>query len=300
MSKAKVIIRISNGLGNQMFQYAAGKALAARLGAKVELDTSWFDSFAGNTTRRSFALGHFGIHDAIADSEEVRLYRGRTLSGRILKRIFRKDIRRRCRCVETREDYFDLAALSRLKGVFLHGFWQSEDYFSDHRDYVRGLFKSALVTAPDDGHGAISSPGIDSVAVHVRRGDYVANPSFTKRYGLCAPGYYESAAEDLLRRVPGASFLVFSDDPGWAADNLRLPTGTEYMSSTSDNDGYADFSIMCRCKHFIISNSTYSWWAAWLGLDPDRIVYAPRPWFGDGRDEARIVPDTWIKIQRDL
>ena len=133
--------------------------------------------------------------------------------------------------------------------------------------------------------------------MHVRRGDYAANPSYTARYGLCDPEYYERAARLILERVPGARFFEFSEDRDWAAANLRLPGPTEYVVAAADPDGYGDFRLLRKCRHFITANSSYSWWAAWLGSFEGKIVCAPEPWFADGRDESRMVPDSWLRVE---
>ena len=290
------MIRIAGGLGNQMFQYAAGKALAARLGAETKLDTSWFDQAMDSKAPRSYALWRFGLHDPIAAPAEVERFKGDRRVVRLSRLFFGKDVRPRYRRIDSRETLAASASPGRLSGLYLDGYWQSEDYFSDHMDAVHRYFSVAEATTNDGRLEEIRR--VDSVALHVRRGDYESNPAIKARYSVCSPAYYESAVAVLEKRIDGAKFFVFSDDPDWAKANLRMPSNTEYVSSgISDNDGFADFCLMRSCSHFVISNSTFSWWAAWLRENPDKIICAPDPWFRDGKDDGGIVPRGWIKIR---
>jgi len=291
-----VIARITNGLGNQLFQYAAGKSLAERLGASLKLDIRWYESESKSHTKRIYALGRFGVREELADPEEARRFRGTSLYARGVRHFFAADRRLRYRRIERREDYFDSPALARLKGIYLQGFWQSEDFFCDQADAVRAALSEPIAMAAPGDPVARKLYEEESVAVHVRRGDYATNPVYAASYGLCEPSYYEAAARHILERKPAARFFVFSDDQAWAASNLRLPGPTEFVSAPDEGDGFGDFKLMRTCRHFIISNSTFSWWAAWLGSGAGKIVCAPRPWFADDRDETRLVPEAWLRV----
>ena len=136
-----------------------------------------------------------------------------------------------------------------------------------------------------------------SVGVHIRRGDYVANPIANQFHGVCSLEYYLAAIAKLKEEIGAPRFFVFSDDIGWARQNLRLPDPTTFVDHNGEAHDYEDLRLMSLCKHHIIANSSFSWWGAWLSNNPDKIVIAPERWFRDpSMDPRDLVPEGWHRL----
>jgi hypothetical protein len=134
----------------------------------------------------------------------------------------------------------------------------------------------------------------NSVSVHIRRGDYVSNPHASKFHGTKGLDYYEKAVERIAETVKNPELFVISDDIEWCKENLRLPYKTTHIDG---NAGFEDMHIMSHCAHNIIANSSFSWWAAWLNTNPDKVVIAPKKWFNDESINTEdVVPKTWIRL----
>jgi hypothetical protein len=134
-----------------------------------------------------------------------------------------------------------------------------------------------------------------SVAVHVRRGDYVSNEAASKTHGLTGVDYYRAAVEQISKKVVRPNLYVFSDDPNWCKDNLAFKQATTYVAHNSD--GAEDLRLMRLCRHNIIANSSFSWWGAWLNENPAKQVIAPQTWFADSIHNTKdLIPSTWQKI----
>jgi hypothetical protein len=140
-----------------------------------------------------------------------------------------------------------------------------------------------------DWDGQVSSPS--SVALHVRRGDYVSDPVYSKKYRVMDVDYYRAAVAQIESRVADAKLFVFSDDLDWCREHLAMLGPTKFVDGGGD---LADFRLMSRCSHHIISNSTFAWWAAWLGTHQGQVVVAPKEWFWDDRCMDDLFPEGWI------
>jgi hypothetical protein len=138
----------------------------------------------------------------------------------------------------------------------------------------------------------------NSVSLHVRRGDYVTDPSAAAVHGTCDLGYYRSAVEHVARATGAQPVLfVFSDDPDWVAANLDLPQEMHLVRNNDASTNYEDLRLMSACRHHVIANSSFSWWGAWLDPRSDAITVAPRRWFAAGTPDARdLVPERWARV----
>ena len=174
-------------------------------------------------------------------------------------------------------------------GAYLEGVWQTERYFEDVAHVLRqDLVYANSLSASDDALFREMSEG-PSVSVHVRRGDYVDK---APRYGAFDPDYYEAAVRRVCAVEPNAHFYVFSDDPGWVSDKLRLPGGVTSVSNGVREDA-ADLWLMAACRHHIVTNSTFSWWGAWIGRRPDGVTIGPRRWVVVDEPFPDIIPTWW-------
>ncbi len=137
----------------------------------------------------------------------------------------------------------------------------------------------------------------EAVAVHIRRGDYVSNPVTAAVHGACGMDYYREGLSRLDQVVTRPHLYVFSDDIPWVRENLKTSHPVTYVDHNSADEPCEDLRLMSACKHFVIANSSFSWWGAWLSAFPGKRVVAPKRWFAtDSKDSRDQVPDSWIRI----
>ena len=286
-----IVSRISGGLGNQMFQYAAGRRLADRLGTSLMLDLSSFR----NDPLRAFALDRYELRtDAMTDAMRARL--PVRFGGSWWRRLLRVN-GAAIRVLREKGLGYQPGIESAGDDTMLVGYWQSERYFSDLRPQLLREFALTTPVSGRDAEVAAEMAASISVAIHVRRGDYVSNTGTHQTYGTCDPDYYQKSADVLAREIGPIRLFVFSDDPDWCRASLRF----EYPMVIVDHNDAArsceDLRLMSQAQHFIIANSSFSWWAAWLATTPGKIVCAPKRWFrSDERDETDIVPTVWRRV----
>lgn len=294
-----IIIRMTGGLGNQMFQYALYLKLKS-LGKEVKFDdiTEYRLSNA-----RPIMLWAFGIDYPKATEEEIDkitdgfLY----LSHRIRRKIFGRKSK------EYMENTcnFDPMVLEK-DPAYLTGYFQSEKYFADIKEEVRKAFAFSLIIfegIEDKLKQKIEEyrRGIDSclaVSIHIRRGDYLENSEVYG--GNCTPQYYEAAINRMKELFPKAVFFVFSNDDAWTEKWCREQEEKHKMhfvavTDTPEELGYLDLYLMSRCRHHVVANSSFSWWGAWLNEKTDKKIIAPAKWFNN-QDCYDIYTSEMIKI----
>ena len=296
MEKPVVIVQLNGGLGNQLFQYAAGRAVAYRAGVPLKLDVSAFDRDPG----RKYRLGHFNVAAALASQEEVECmtrpqYKG--LAGRMLLMAERFKLRHTPIVLTERSGRFDPQVLRARGRVYLAGYWQSEKYFAE----IGPLLRRELTwkQPPDRGNADMLRliQGCESVSVHVRRGDYASDARRYEFHGVCSPDYYQAAVQRLSTMIAAPHFFIFSDDMDWTARHVRLSHPVTYVTHNGADRDYEDLRLMSQCKHYIIANSTFSWWGAWLCPHAAKVVIAPQKWFNKADyDDQDIVPPSWIRV----
>ena len=290
-----VIVHLVGGLGNQMFQYAAGRALAHRNRTQLKLDVSAFEQ----DPLRSYRLHCLNVVASIATTDEVvRLTkRGRGLWKRILRRIERYLPTCKRSVFADRSDRFDPDILRVRGSVYLAGYWQSEKYFKDIEPIIRQDFTIRDAPDPENQKLAHTIANTNSVSLHVRRGDYVSNPRILHKFGVCSLDYYRSAVARIAEEVDDLHFFIFSDDIRWARDHLRWQYPMTFVAHNGVDKDYEDLRLMSLCRHHVTANSTFSWWGAWLCANPAKIVIAPKRWFKEpGRDTRDLIPDWWHRI----
>jgi len=283
-----VVVGLAGGLGNQMFQYAAGRALALRFGVPLVLDLSWFC----NQLERRFALSSFNIEAELRSqclwlSPRVQSLSSR-LSRRWLPRIMGVPV--------WREPHFHYASeftvLSRP--VFLEGYWQSERYFRDIRVLLLKEFSLNDYLPPSCAKLLEKISECDAICVHVRRGDYLSDTVAAKVHGICTLEYYLTGIEELCQGLTLPRCFVFSDDPAWVRSSFTIHCPMTVVDINGPNDAHLDLALMAACRHFLIANSTLSWWGAWLGSHAEKKVIAPASWFLTSLKDTRdLLPDSW-------
>ncbi|SEL58441.1 Glycosyl transferase family 11 [Roseovarius azorensis] len=284
MTQARIISRLFGGAGNQLFQYAAGRALADHLGVALQLDTRYVGGGRAN------CFGHF---KCTRFTEEPPLPPAKSdgLLRYGLWRLFGRNPRfRRERFLGFDPAFFDLP-----RNTYLHGYWQSEHYFAPILERLR---RDLTFTTPLDPANANMAARIADaacpVSVHVRRGDYLASGS----YVACPPEYYQQAIATLAYDLgQPLTCFIFSNDPDWARDNLALGQEQVVVDINDEARGPFDLHLMSRCAHHVIANSTFSWWGAWLNPGPDKRVIAPKNWFGTPRlSNPDLIPEGWNRL----
>ncbi len=270
-----IITKLSGGLGNQMFQYAAGRALALRRNTDLALDLSWYKKPHRSTTGQDYwqpyQLGAFQIQTVAATEKPASTLPDQGFA-------------------------FAPHVLDAPDGTLLAGFWQSERYFADFEQEIRGDFQFADDPTPPIAAMIDRLASEESVSVHVRRGsaaDYRGDPAHWAfaDFGLLDAAYYEAAMQHVAERVPGARFYVFTDDPAWCFGNLP---GVLVMP---DNPGLDDLRLMSACRHHVVANSSFSWWGAWLDPNADKIVVGPVEFAEDRQyDSPDYLPESWVKV----
>ena len=282
-----VITKLYGGLGNQMFQYAAGRALALRNNDILKLDLSWF-GHTGRNTNRPFKLRVFNIEVMEPSREEVK---------RLVPSNWKKALGLYGHKMYIKEKgfAFDEKVASLSGDVYLDGYWQSERYFKDFEEEIRSAFTlregmgSMAIVAADD-----IKRTSNSVSLHIRRGDYVEDSKTNAYHGTCSPDYYKRAIGYVENSMGEVKLFVFSDDIEWAKEQ-DLFKGAVFVSNTDIKD-YEELIIMSMCRHNIIANSSFSWWGAWLNGNTNKIVVAPEKWFNVEKDTSDLIPQSWVRI----
>lgn len=299
MSSPAVIVQIAGGLGNQLFEYAFGRSLALRNGVPLILDQR--SGFPHDFYKRVFTLDRYAIRCGfVSPSADLS-----TLPGRVRRRLKRWRnglVPLASRSYVLERDFFaydpDLASLRIVRPTYFEGVWQHEEYFADYRST---LLEELTLNSPVSAITRAVANRIDdsnSVCLHVRRLLGVPNrkdasPLPENAAIHLAVSYYDRAISFIAERVASPTFFVFADYPDWARDNLRLPFPTEYVRHNGPDRDYEDLWLMSRCRAFVIANSTFSWWGAWLGTHPEKIVAAPESGIGCG---LKSIPECWHRL----
>ncbi|NOY40503.1 MAG: alpha-1,2-fucosyltransferase [Planctomycetes bacterium] len=284
-----IVTRISGGLGNQLFQYAAGRAGALRNGCNLVLDARPLET----NSLRNYELHHFNIAAKIGTHAE--LPPDRVSKVRYLLWKTGRDARRRL--IREKSLRFDQKVLGASADAILHGYWQCERYFADFAQKIRDDLTVKTPASGANREWLDRLCSTNTVSVHIRRGDYVSDKKIQSRYASCSPEYYRNAAERILDTVGSElEFLVFSDDPDWVEQEIKLPGALHVIRHNSGDHAFEDLRLMSACGHHIIANSSFSWWGAWLNPSSDKIVVAPKQWFrNENEREHDIVPDSWVR-----
>jgi len=285
-----IIFKLTGGLGNQMFQYAFIKKISILRDVEVKMDVFWYaDAAFGRDEKREYSLRHFNIVENLASREEVKRYSDAISFWHKLVRKIKRDI--------FHFDDFTFRESEFLipDNSYVLGYWQSEKYFLDIRDVLLREFTLK------DGFSEVAKKierqqiNCNSVSIHIRRGDYVINKKVGNAFGILGLDHYHEAIRLIKEKVSEARFFVYSDDIDWAKENF---IGDEFVFvSVPGIRDYEELILMSKCKHNIIANSSFSWWGAWLNVNPDKIVIAPKQWFRTKKINTKdVIPDKWIRI----
>ncbi len=299
-----IIARIRGGLGNQLFQYAAARALAWKKGEPLKLDLYTYDTKGQS---RTFGLNQFNIDAGVASREEIHQFTG---SNFVTRFINKQENYLRCPRVLAQphyhyyEDFFQVPT-----PIYLSGYWQSEKYFKEFESQLRLQFTLKNSVSESFIKWREKVQMTNSVAVHLRRGDYASKSNYNSFFGTLSLDYYEKAVNEIKRQISNPKFFIFSDDMNWCRQNLTFLPDAEFVSHNTPVHASEDLILMSLCEHQIIANSTFSWWSAWLNPVKNKSVVAPVKWFQTNYNKnilptyaARfyntkdLLPENWIRL----
>ncbi|GBG13297.1 flagellar biosynthetic protein FliQ [Novimethylophilus kurashikiensis] len=297
-SSSVVITNLIGGLGNQMFQYAAGRALADRHNAKLLLDLSGFENYS----LRRYELETLNIRAEIASQSDIEFFRSsvpfRWEMGKVLNNFSKILLSKKKAQVFNESTFSFMPELQKQPlPLYMSGYWQSERYFNNSSDIIRRDFELKEPLDVENKKILNKIQQTVSISLHVRRGDYVTNSTTAKFHGTCSLDYYYSAIRFVASRVQHPHFFIFSDDLDWVSKNLNLSHPSTLVDINGPSSGAADIALMKQCQHNIIANSSFSWWGAWLNPSPHKIVVAPQRWFNQStHDTSDLLPAKWFKL----
>jgi hypothetical protein len=289
-----IVTNIIGGLGNQFFQYAMGAALAAHHQVPLKIDASSFAHYQPHRPR-VFALELFQAPLIHATESEIKLLSLYQPPAKAWQRWWHKQRRlhkkKPASFVREKVHYYVDDSLFALKPpLYLDGYWQAYPHLEPIADDLRRWFTLKEPASGENAALLATMAAQQSVAVHVRRGDYINH-----NYSLCSVHYYQQAVRAIRQRFPAAVFYGFSDDPDWIAEHLN-DVNIQIVRHNPETAGHEDLRLMAACKHQIIANSTLSWWAAWLNSNPDKTVFAPQGWLLPDKDTKALLPEHWIQM----
>lgn len=290
-----IIIQMAGGLGNQMFQYALYRQLLNK-GKTVKMDD---EAGFREDALRNPALEAFGVtYERASRREIIRMTDSSMIpTARIRRKLFGRH----------NHSYFEENKLFQAQifdwdNIYLEGYWQSEKYFADVSEEVKAAFGfKSVMENPITGYGISDSAKVyleqvektQSVSIHIRRGDYLLPQNQALFGGICTEDYYGRAMQKIKSIYPDCVFYLFTNDKEWANEWMKKESAHKDTSLILvDLQGERDYealTLMSRCRHNILANSSFSWWASYLNENPDKIVIAPDKWLNgwDCRDMYR-------------
>ena len=294
-----IIVQLTGGLGNQLFQYAIGRALSERSKDTLMLD---INSYSWDTLRK-YELGVFNKRVLFAKKEQIeRIKQSKPLcKDRFLNKFKRTPFPYfQLPYLKEQSFTFDTNYLNfRANNVYLEGYWQSENYFKHIRSKLLAEIQidATMCSMSMGAYITWIKSTKNSVAIHVRRGDYLSNTETTAFHGLCGLEYYKSAMHHMEKFISTPTYFVFSDDKAYVKEIFRDQTNVVIIENIPFD--YEELILMSLCQHNIIANSSFSWWGAWLNQYGEKRVIAPNLWFANNAMNSEtldLIPSSWTRI----
>ena len=279
-----IIIKLNGGLGNQMFEYAFGRSIQLSIKDALILDIEAFDE-----SNRNYSLNNCNL------DEEIKIIKGKKF--RFLKFLSKLNKKLMFKILEFYGLFFwksslykkiDIKKLNINKKNIFYGYWQSEKYFSKHSNIIK---KELLIKTKPTKKALMYLEKITStksVCLHIRRGDFVKY-----NIDICSADYYNSSIEKMKNMIKNPVFYIFTDDLNWVKENIKI-NKNHFTIIDQDLADYETLRLMYNCKDFIISNSSFSWWAQYLSKNKNKIVFAPNKWYPNGYRDKSIYLSNWI------
>ncbi len=292
-----IIIQLQGGLGNQMFQYAFARLLVKKNNCTLKLDKSFFDASPNELsfTPRRFELGIFKNDYLQASSYEIRTLTQLSFFNKIMTKLgFNKS-----KIFLEPSFGFHRGALSIIAPVYIKGYFQSYKYFENQEMLIREIFSFPIEYLDGRNKSLLSKLQSEiTISVHIRRGDYVNNKKTQQFHGNCSLEYYTNAISLLASKNKVFTLIFFSDDSQWVKEQFEtLPYSKIFVDYNTNENSWIDMFLMSSCSHNIIANSSFSWWAAWLNMNKQKTIIAPKKWFADSeRNTNDLIPPQWIRL----
>lgn len=295
-----IIVKISGGIGNQLFQYCFAKSLEIKKRVKVKIDNSCYYLKTKTITPRQYQLDKFKISLDLAgqnDFHEVGIPYplNRHISENIFRSVFRiqeffRPFNLKKITVEHGLTFNDSIFLKR-DNCYISGNWTDPRYFFDISEILQ---KELSLKDKTSEKTQIFFSGIknsNSISVHIRRGDYLR---YSHKFKILDQRYYNQAVKKIEEKIKNPIYYIFSDDVDYVKNNYQnIFKKAIYISGNNIFD-HEELWLMSQCKNNIIANSTFSWWGAWLNNNPEKIVIAPKKYRNDNKDITGLFPKKWI------
>jgi hypothetical protein len=291
-----IYIKLSGGLGNQLFQYALGRSLAINNSCDLWIDTAWFSNIPLESTPREILLKDFNTKANFIDlaGEHEKLFRGKNWLDIFSQRI------------KTEKKYFKYdEGISKIKNpIYLNGYWQSYKYFENIRSDLLTEITPKLIGVPNYIiYERLIKNSNNPVAIHVRRGDYVSSKSASKIHEVLSINYYKKAIEAIKCRTKNQTLFFFSDDIDWVKEHFKNLENCHFIEPMKKNESVVqELYLMSLCENYIIANSSLSWWGAWLGKNKNKVVLYPEKWVSNISQisSTDLIPKDWISLDSSI
>lgn len=289
-----IYMRLKGGMGNQMFQYATGLAIARQAGTGLTLDLSnlLYRNKGKDFVYRKYDLDVFRVTPTFLTSPEV-LTPIMNLRVKPLSKVVRRFVTRGIPVINEKHFHYDPELVPSAKeGAIYEGWFQSPRYFTEVEQEVRATFRFRHDIIPESRELLSRIQGTNAICLNVRRTDFLKVDTLN----ATNLDYFLRGAAYLAERVSNPYFYVFSDDVAWCRENIKLSHPTEFVGHEHKGFKFGNYlQLMTNCRHFLIPNSSFAWWATWLNTNPDKLVVAPKMWFTDPEIDTRdLVPDRWV------
>lgn len=266
---------MSGGLGNQMFQYSFGYALSKKANIPIKYDFSFFKN---SNVHHGILLNEiFPLEIDLVKKKEIANIIGLD-RFKILRKLKQFLKITNPKYVLENSDKDILPITKELNDHYLDGYWQNWNYFIEYKEELNKKFMFNNNTSNHFKELEKAVLNSNSAIIHLRRGDYVNNNN-KKLFHQLGRSYFDQGMKLIRRKEDNIKFYVFSDDINFAKSFFNYDDKLVFMNTHNSKNGFRDMHLMSMCKNIIISNSTFSWWAAWLGSDNKKTIVAPKLWF---------------------
>ena len=292
-----IVSEITSGLGNQMFQYAAGRSLSVKNKTSLFLDIEYFKNTETTEfrTARLFELDIFNTKYKISNDKIIKTFYPAGLFYKLFNKVILKS-----KIYSELDFNFDKSFFMQKGNIFLKGYRQSEKYFKHIAEFIKEDFKFIKTKSELTLSVSKDISGCNAVSIHIRRGDYVSSPAAASFHGVLRHQYYHEAMLIIEKQIDNPVYYIFSDDNNWVREYfVKGKQNIKFIDFNNGSDSWQDMFLMSKCKHNIIANSSFSWWGAWLNENADKIVIAPKIWFADKQMNSQtndLYPKGWVDI----
>jgi hypothetical protein len=294
-----ILIELQGGLGNQMFQFAFASVFGKKNKCAIKIDKSFFELKKKKQvyTPRFYELAIFNISSKQAFESTINRFTHLSTINKVKKKLgFNYP-----KIYQEPSFNFQVNALSIKTPVYVKGYFQSYHYFKGYERLIKRVFSFPIDALDCTNIKFLSDiKSVNTISVHVRRGDYVQDTVTQQFHGNCSLEYYFDAISLLVSKNKDVKLIFFSDDSDWVKKQFdNLPYSKIFIDHNKNENSWKDMFLMSSCNHNIIANSSFSWWAAWLNENPNKTVIAPKKWFADAEANEStndLIPAEWIRL----